>query len=169
MSILDDTFFQTCDRFITKEQWNKHLFSGRHLHREQNGYWPAYFLQKKLTRNEGIILEKTFWEMTFASEDVLPVYGILKTYIMMVKNMKDFVRDNDDGEDDDKDYFCYHYRDITLAQFKQDFYMKNSSLQDQCKCAENDNLKKRINFLPNVFDMGVQNLIMFINMIKKIL
>ena len=47
MSILDDTYCQLSERLITKEQWNKCFFSSRHVHREVNGYWPAYFPQKK--------------------------------------------------------------------------------------------------------------------------
>ena len=34
--------------------------------------------QRKLTRHEGMILEKAFWEMIFGSVDVLPVCGFLK-------------------------------------------------------------------------------------------
>ena len=60
MALFNDTYCQICDRFITKEQWNKHLFSSRLLHREVNGYWPAYFPQRKLTRDESSILEKAF-------------------------------------------------------------------------------------------------------------
>ena len=47
MTLFKDTYCQICDRFITKDQWNKHLSSSRHLHREAKGYWPAYFPQKK--------------------------------------------------------------------------------------------------------------------------
>ena len=69
-----------------------------------NIYWPAYFLQRELTSDEGMILEKTFWEMIFGSVDVLPVYGFLKTYIMMVTNMKDYVTLDPDDDDDDVDF-----------------------------------------------------------------
>ena len=41
MAYFDDTYCQTCERFITREQWNNHLFSNRHLHREAHGYQPA--------------------------------------------------------------------------------------------------------------------------------
>ena len=34
-----------------------------------------------------------------------------------------------------------------IAQFKQDIYNKNFSLQDQGKCDENDTLQERIVFL----------------------
>ena len=65
MSFFNDTYCQICDRFITKEQWNKHLFSNRHLHRGVNGYWPAYFTQRKLTKDEGSLLEEAFWKKSF--------------------------------------------------------------------------------------------------------
>ena len=58
MSILDDTYCQLCERFITKEQCNKHLFSNLNLHREVNSYWPANFLQRTLVKDEKHILEK---------------------------------------------------------------------------------------------------------------
>ena len=92
--------------------------------------------------------------MIFGSEDDLPVYGFLKTYIMMVTNLKDYVKDDDDGEDDDKDDFGYHYRDIMIAQFKQDVSNKNFSFQDQGNCDRNDTLRKRIKFWLNFIDVG---------------
>ena len=61
MALFNDVFCQTCDRFYIKERWNKHLYSSRHLHREVSGYWPAFFPQRKLTRDECIKLEKAFW------------------------------------------------------------------------------------------------------------
>ena len=101
--------------FITKEQWNKHLYSSRHLHGEVNGYWPAYFSQRKLTEYQGSILQKAFWELIFGSVDVFRVYGFLKTYNMMVKNMKDYVTLD---PDDDDAVFRYGFRDTILAQYK---------------------------------------------------
>ena len=62
--------------------------------------------------------------MIFGSEDVLPVHGFLKTYFMMVTNMKDYV--TLDPDDDDAD-FTYNYRDTMIAQFKQDLFNKNLS------------------------------------------
>ena len=69
MAIFNDIFRQICDRFYTKERWNKHLYSSGHLHRKVNGHWPAFFPQRKLTRDEGIKLEKAFWEVIFTSSD----------------------------------------------------------------------------------------------------
>ena len=69
MPIFNDIYCQICDKFITKERWNKHLYSSRHLQREVNGYWPAFFPQRKLTRDESMKLERTFWEMIYNSND----------------------------------------------------------------------------------------------------
>ena len=73
MAFFNDVYCQICDRFISKEQWNKHLPSNRFLHTEVNGYWPAVFAQKK-TRDEGMKLEKLFWEMIFVTDECVEVY-----------------------------------------------------------------------------------------------
>ena len=145
-------YCQICDIFITEEQWNKHLFSNRHLEREVNGYWPTFFSQRKLTRNEIRVFERAFWEMIFGSEDDLPVYGFLKTYIMMVTNMKDYI--TLDLDDDDAD-FRHDYRDTIIARFKQDSYHKSFSLQDQNKSDQTDTFWNNIRFLEqHIIDMG---------------
>ena len=59
------------------------------------------FSIKKLTSDECIILQKALWEMIFGSEDVLPVYGLLKTYIVIVTNMKEYVTLDPDVYDAD--------------------------------------------------------------------
>ena len=52
-----------------------------------------------------VYLRKLFWEMFFGSEDVLSVYGFLKSFLMMITSLNDYVTDDDD---DDKDNFGYH-------------------------------------------------------------
>ena len=47
-----------------------------------------------------MVLEKAFCEMIIGSEGVLSVFGFLKTYIMLVTKTEDYVKDDDDGEDD---------------------------------------------------------------------
>ena len=158
MVLLNDISCQICERFITEGQRNRHLYSSRHLHREVNGYWPAYFPQKKLLGDEGMKLEKTFWQMFFGNEVVLSVYGILRAYFMMVTNLNEYVEDDDD---DDKDGFGYPYRDNILAHFKQDIYYKSFSLQDRSKGDKNDTFPKKIKLWFKVIDMVVQYLIMF--------
>ena len=101
MAFLKDTYCQLCERFLTKEQWNKHLYSSRPLHRVVNGYWPAHFPQRKITRDECSILDKSFWEMISGSEEILTVYGFSKTYIMLITNMKDYLAFDDDCNDAD--------------------------------------------------------------------
>ena len=144
MAFFKDTYCQPCERFNTKEEWIKHLCSKRQLHREVNGYGPSYFPKTNLTMDERSILEKAFWQMIFGSEDDLPVHGFLKTYFLMVTDMKDYVTL------DDKDYdadFSYNYRDNMIAQFKQDFNNETFSHQDQDK--RDDGLRKRIKFWLN--------------------
>ena len=70
---------QNCERFITKQRWNKHFYSSRHSHRKVNGYWPAFFPQRKLTRDEGMKLDKAFWETIYNSVEVVALYDFLKT------------------------------------------------------------------------------------------
>ena len=132
------------------------------MQRELKGHWSAYFPQRKLTRDEGSILEKNFWEMCFGSVDVLPVYGFLQKYNMMVTNKRNFLT-----RDDIDDYadFRYDYRDTMIAQLKQDLYNKNFRLQDQSNCDQIDTLQNRTKFWLNVIDVGVQYLIILMIMI----
>ena len=70
MSLLLDTYCQLCGRFINKENWTKHLYSNRHLHKQIYGYWPKYFPNKKLLGDESDIIEKAFWKMFFATLEI---------------------------------------------------------------------------------------------------
>ena len=60
MTVFTDVYCQICDRFYTKKQWNKHLSSRKPLHSEVSGYWPSFFAQRKLIRDERMKLEKAF-------------------------------------------------------------------------------------------------------------
>ena len=146
MSFLDDTFCQICDRFYTKEQWDKHLYSGRHLHREVNGYWPAFFPQRNLTSDENIKLEKAFWKMFFATRDIKEVEDFWSTYFMMTTNMKDyFLKEN---EDEARKLF----RDTLEGQFEHDLY--NKSFSNQIESDETDTLQLRIEWWMTVVSRG---------------
>ena len=90
-----------------------------------------------------MIFEKAFWETIFGSVDVLPVNGFLKTYHMMITNMKGYA--TLDPDDDDAD-FRNDYRDTMIAQFEKDFYNKNFNFQDQGKGDEIDTHQNRIKF-----------------------
>ena len=129
-------FCQICDRFCAKEQWNKHLYNSRHLHREVNGYWPAYFPQRKLTGEESSKLEKAFWKMLFATRDIKEVDDFWWTYFMMATNMKDyFLKEN---EEEVRKVF----RETMEGQFEHDLY--NKSFSNQIEPNEIDTLQLRI-------------------------
>ena len=154
MALFNDIFYQICDRFYTKEQWNEHLHSSRHLHREVNGYWPAFFPQRQLTRDEGIEIEKAFWEVILTSNDNdLALFEFLKLYFRMCTNITDHVPIRfwdyyDDGNEEEQ--WGYGYKDDMIAQFKQDLYNKNFTLRDQGKDDEIDTLENTIKFLTNI-------------------
>ena len=103
MALLNDVYCQICDRVITKEQMKKHLISSGHLHREVNGFRPAYYPQRQLTRNEGSVLENAFWEMIFGSEYVLPMYEFLKTYFKICTNINNSVSVRPWFDDEDEE------------------------------------------------------------------
>ena len=155
MALFNDIFCQICDRFVTKEQWDRHFYSNRHLHREVNGYWPAFFPQRKLTRDEGKNLEKAFWEVIPTSNDNdLALFDFLKLYFRLCTNINNYIPVRLWFDDpDEEEQWGYGYRDDMIAQFKQDLYNKNYTLQDQGK--ENpidtpDNRNKFwINFIKN--------------------
>ena len=136
MTIFNDVFCQICDRFYTKERWNKHLYSSRHLHREVNGYWPAFFPQRKLIGDEGSILEKAFWKMFFATRDIKEVEDFWWTYIMMATNMKNYLPK--ENEEEARKVF----RDTMEGQFEHDLY--NKSFSNQIESDEIDTLQRRI-------------------------
>ena len=96
----------------------------------------SLFLDRYLTRDEDIILEKAFWEKIFGSEDVLHVYSFLKTHLQTVTNVKDYVT-LDLVVDDAADY-RYEYGDTMIAQSKQD--LKKNNIQDQGKDDQIDTL-----------------------------
>ena len=137
MVIFNDVYCQICDRFYTKERWNKHLYSSRHLHREVNGYWPSFFPQRKLFKDEGVKLEKAFWEVILSSNDNdLALFEFLKLYFRMCTNITNHVPIRywdyyDDGNEEEQ--WGYGYKDDMIAQFKQDLNNKHFTLQDQGK------------------------------------
>ena len=82
----NDTYCQVSERFITKEQWNKHFHCSRQLHREVDGYWPAYFPQKNLVAPEKISLESVVWKIFFATRDIEEVVNIFLVNIFYNDN-----------------------------------------------------------------------------------
>ena len=152
MALFNDIFCQICDRFYTKERWNKHLYSSRHLHREINGYWPMFFPQSRLTRDEGMRLERAFWEMIYMSNDNdLALFDFLKLYFRMCTSITDHIPIHPWFDDpDEEEQWGYGNKDDMLAQFEQDLYNKNYTLQDQGKDDPIDTLENRIKFWINI-------------------
>ena len=146
MALLDDTYCQLCERFITKEQLTKHPYSSRPLHRQAYGYWSAYFPQRKLTGDESIKLEKAFWWMFFATRDFEEVEDFWWTYFIMTTNMKDyFLKQN---EDEVRKVF----RDNMEGQFEHDLY--NKSFSNQLESDDEFTLKQRIEWWMTIVDRG---------------
>ena len=152
MALFNDVYCQICDRFYTKKQWSKHLYSSRHLHREVNGYWPAYFPQTKLTRDEFMKVEKAFWEMIFVSSmEFVEEYDFLKTFFRMCTNISNHVPKSLWFDDlDEEEQWSFGYRDDMITQFKQDLFNKNFTLQNQAKDDQIDTLEKRTKFWINI-------------------
>ena len=68
---------------------------------------------------------------------------------MLVTNSKDYVTLN---PDDDDANFRYGYENVMIAQFIQDIYNKNSSLQDQGKGHQIDLSRTELIFRIVFFD-----------------
>ena len=144
MSFLDDTYCQLCERFITKEQWNKHLYYSRHLHKKAYGYTPAFFPNKKLIGDEGRLLEKAFWKMFFATGDIKEVEDFWWIYFMMTAKMKDyFLKEN---EDEVRKVFT----DTMDGQFEHGLH--NKSFSNQLKSDDEINLQQRIEWWRTIVD-----------------
>ena len=112
-----------------------------------SGYWPSFFPQRKLIRDEGMKLEKAFWEMIIVTNECVEVSDFLKTYFRMYTNINNKVpvRPWFDDPDEEEQWGC-GYRDHMIAQFKRDLYNKNFILQDQGKDDEIDTLENRNKF-----------------------
>ena len=81
-----------------------------------------------------------FWEMIFGIVDVLAMYGFSQTYFRIVKNLSDYVTfDYNDLAD-----FRNISREKMIVKFKQDFYIKKFSQQDQDK--RDDGVQNEIKF-----------------------
>ena len=91
MALFNDIYCQICDRFYTKEQWKKRFFSSRHIYKEVNGNWPAYFPKFKLTSDEGMTIEKAFWEMIYTTMDCIEKHDFLKRYFRISTRINNYL------------------------------------------------------------------------------
>ena len=96
---------------------------------------PAFFPQRKLTRDENLKLKKAFWKMFFATRVITEVEEYWLTYFMMTINLKD--------------YFLEHieeirkfFRDTLTGQFEHD--LLNKSFSSQLESDETNVRKRRI-------------------------
>ena len=129
----------------SKEQWNDYLLSSKHLSREVNGYWPAFFPQRKQTGHESSILEKVFWKIFLATRDIKEVEEFWSAYFMMTTNMKDYILV-------DNEALTKVFRDTMEGQFEHNLY--NKSFSNQLDCDETDALQQRIDWWMAVVDEG---------------
>ena len=112
-----------------------------------NGYWPAFFPQRKLTKDENLLLEKAFWKMFFATREIKEVEKFWLTFFMMTKNMKDYVLEEDEEE------VRKVFRDTMEGQFEHEVYDKSFSNQVESD-DEIDTLQQRIKWWRLVVDRG---------------
>ena len=91
-----------------------------------NGYWPAFSPQGKLTRDEGMKLEKVFSKKIFGTKGCVEVYDFSKTYFRMCTDINNYVpvRPSSDDPDYERQWGC-GYRDDTIAQFKKIYMTEN--------------------------------------------
>ena len=89
------------------------------MHKEVYGYTPASFAQRKLTRDEGSVLEKAFWKMIFATKIIKEVDVFLTIYFVMVTNLKYYFKDSEE--------FRKEFRVMIEGHPEQDLY-KNFSI-----------------------------------------
>ena len=112
-------------------------------------------------------LKKAFWKMIFVTDECVEVLNFLKLYIRMCTNINNYVpvRPWLDDPDEEEQRGC-GYRDDMIAQFKQDLYNKNVTLQSPGKDDPIDTLETELYFgLISLVMLRVQYLIISIIMI----
>ena len=147
MSFLNDTYCQLCEKLITKEQWNKQLYSARLLHKKAYGYTPVYFPNRKLTGDESSFFEKAFWKVSFATSDIKEVEEFWSTYFMKTTNIKDYFLEY--NKEDVRKVFG----ETMEGQFEPDLYKKFFSSQLDSN-DEIDTLQQRIKWWMLIIDRG---------------
>ena len=105
----------------------------------------SIFSQLKLTRDEGMKLEKPFWEMIIVTEDCIEVYDFLKLCFRLCIIINNYVpiRPCFDDENEGEQWGC-GFTDEMIGQFKQYLYNKNFTLQNQGKDYPVDTPENRI-------------------------
>ena len=88
-----------------------------------------------------------------SNDNDLALFDFLKLFFRMCTNITDHVPIRywdyyDDGNEEEQ--WGYGYKDDMIAQFKQDIYNKNFTLQDRGKDNPIDTLQNRIKFWINI-------------------
>ena len=110
------------------------------------GYTPAYFRNRKLTSDEGSILDKAFWKMFFATRDIKEVGEFWLTYFMMTTNMIEYFLE------EKYDEATKVFRDTMEGQFEHNLYSKFFSNQLESDEDGIDTLQQRIKWCMVVID-----------------
>ena len=110
-----------------------------------NGYWPAYFLQRKLTWDENIIENSSWKKVVFGTRYFKEVDEFLLTNFMMKKNMKDHFLE-------DKEEIKKVFRDMMEGQFEHDLY--NKTFSNQLESDETDTVQQRIKWWTVIVGRG---------------
>ena len=113
--------------------------------------WPAFFPERKLTKDVGMKLGNVFFEMIFVTDECVEVYDFPKTYFRKCTNKNNHVpvRPWFDDPDEEEQWGC-GYRDDMMAQIKQDFYNKSFTLQDQGEADPIHTLDNRLKLWPKI-------------------
>ena len=114
------------------------------MHREAHGYWLAYSPQRKITRDQGSILEKAFWKMILATRDIEEVDEFLITNFMVVTNLNYFFEQSEG--------FRKEIKVMIEGQFEHDLYNKIFNIQLESE--ERDTLQRIIEWWIMVVDCG---------------
>ena len=127
-----------------------------------------FFPQRKLTRDEGIKLERAFWEMIYMSNDNdLALFDFLKLYLRMCTNITDHIPIRPWFDDpDEEEQRGYGYRDDMIALFEQDLYNKITLFKIKVKTIQLILSRIELNFgLILLVTIKAQYLIIFMIMI----
>ena len=86
-----------------------------------------------------------------SNDNDLALFDFLKSYFRMCTNITDHVPIRYwDDDPDEEEQWGFGYKDDMIAQFEQDLYNKNFTLQDQGKDDPIDTLDNRIKFWINI-------------------
>ena len=155
--------------FLTKEEWNKHLFTNKHLRRQTKGYRAAFFPDRKVTSDGSKKIEKAFWKIVFATRKIKEVEEFWFLYFTMVT----YLKDNDLATNEE---FRKENRGILLELLINHLYNKSISnnVEEKKSDCVDDRLDSWITIVSNkgpipnnVFDYRFIETLYFLNFFLK--